>query len=265
MDSIRRVNFVYTLRNRNISQDCIDPVSDAFDPIKAAILLHRNGEVEEAFWLVFLATFCGKNLKNGWLMLKQFYSMLNTGHTLTWEYISNNVAQFNVWYNNNYTDITRAFGNHRKFETLKATSQKGPKSVFESYVNWVGPNLSHQRMISDRINKIGGHNPKILFDDLYNSMNTVVRFGRTSRFDYLTMLGKVGLVNIEPPETYLDSSTGPIKGARLMFGHHKADVYKTKLKLLENGLSLGPMAMQVLEDALCNWQKSPSSYKLFMG
>lgn len=198
-------------------------------------------------------------------MLKQFYSMLNSGQILTWEYISNNMTHFHVWYDHNHTGITRAFGNHRKFETLKANSQEGPKRVFESYVNWVGPNLSHQQMISDRINGIDEHVPGVLFDELYNSMGAVVRFGRTSRFDYLTMLGKVGLVNIEPPETYLGSSTGPIKGARLMFGHQSADVYKSKLELFENGLSLGPMAMQVLEDALCNWQKSPTEYKLFMG
>jgi hypothetical protein len=45
------------------------------------------------------------------------------------------------------------------------------------------------------------------FDALYRSMSDVARFGRTARFDYLTMVGKLGLAPIEPGSTYI-SRTG---------------------------------------------------------
>jgi hypothetical protein len=35
--------------------------------------------------------------------------------------------------------------------------------------------------------------PRKAFDFLFHSMDSVVAFGRTAKFDYLTMLGKLGL------------------------------------------------------------------------
>ena len=40
--------------------------------------------------------------------------------------------------------------------------------------------------------------PRKAFDILYHSMGAVASFGRTARFDYLTMIGKLGLAPIEP-------------------------------------------------------------------
>ncbi|WP_297809597.1 hypothetical protein [uncultured Methylophaga sp.] len=263
LDSIRRVDFVYTQRQRNISAVCAAPTSDAFDPIKAAIYYFANNQIEEAFWLVFLSTFTGKHKSKKWIMLSEMYSMLGTGQLLTWDYINNNFQQFSSWYEKNHPNITRAFGNHRKFETLKAHADGSPINVFSSYIHWVGGN--HQEMISDAIVKIGP-DPKDLFDYLFNAMSAVKQFGRTSRFDYLTMLGKVGLAHIEPPNIYLQGSTGPLGGAKLLFGTgFTKQEYEGKITELGDALTLGPMSMQVLEDSLCNWQKSPRVYKLFIG
>ena len=209
LDSIRRVQFVYTQRQRNISFICTDPYSPAFDPIKAAIYYSENDQTEEAYWLIFLSTFCGKHGSKHWEMLIQFYSLLGSKQNLTWDFITNNFVQFSTWYEQNYSSITRAFGNHRKFETLKKDSTGSPIAVFDSYIHWVGN--SHLEMTANAI-KVVGDEPKILFDYFYNSMSIVKQFGRTSRFDYLAMLGKVGLVNIEPPSVYLNNSTGPIRG-----------------------------------------------------
>lgn len=263
LDSIRRVRFVTTLRQRNISPACLDPTSPTFDPIKAAIYYSRNNQIEEAFWLIFLSTFTGKHGSKNWMMLSQFYSMLGSEYRLTWDFITNNFDQFSAWYEQNYSSITRAFGNHRKFETLKAYSDGSPIRVFYSYIEWVGGN--HQEMIADAIIKVSA-NLGNLFDYLYNGMSNVRQFGRTSRFDYLCMLGKVGLVHIEPPSVYFNGSTGPLEGAKLFFGHgFKRDDYEEKIKILSDSMTLGPMSMQVLEDSLCNWQKSPTTYKLFTG
>ena len=103
------------------------------------------------------------------------------------------------------------------------------------------------------------------FDDLYRSMRVVTRFGRTARFDYLTMVGKLGLAPIAPGSAYLQGSTGPVEGARLLFGNSRGAVLSATeldgwLVDLDTRLHVG---MQVLEDALCNWQKSPGKFKPF--
>ena len=48
-------------------------------------------------------------------------------------------------------------------------------------------------------------------------MDALKRFGRTARFDYLTMVGKLGLANIAPGSPYMVGATGPLKGAALLF------------------------------------------------
>jgi len=94
-------------------------------------------------------------------------------------------------------------------------------------------------------------------------MNTLRRFGRTAHFDHLTMLGKLGLANIAPASPYLVGTTGPLKGARLLFGITGPPSRLDELtRELGNHLGVG---MQVMEDSLCNWQKSPAAFKAFRG
>jgi hypothetical protein len=105
--------------------------------------------------------------------------------------------------------------------------------------------------------------PRGALDLLYHSMRAVVRFGRLARFDYLTMVGKLGLAPIEPGSAYMEGSTGPVRGAQLLFGvHARAADLDAWLVELDGQLNVG---MQVLEDALCNWQKSPESFRPFRG
>ena len=83
----------------------------------------------------------------------------------------------------------------------------------------------------------------------------------------LTMIGKLDLAPIEPGSTYMEGATGPLKGARLLFfGTKDADIGRATLDQLaiqlESKIGVG---MQVIEDALCNWQKSPSKFKRFRG
>jgi hypothetical protein len=81
------------------------------------------------------------------------------------------------------------------------------------------------------------------------------------------MIGKIGLSNIEPGKPYLAGATGPLRGARLLFlGDLSARADLTTLESLSItfGASLG-VGMQVVEDALCNWQKSPNAFKAFRG
>jgi hypothetical protein len=109
--------------------------------------------------------------------------------------------------------------------------------------------------------------PKKAFHLLYQSMDQIAQFGRVARFDYLAMIGKLGLANLEPDTPYLQNSNGPLRGAKLLFGGEKTAIFKISDMdrwLADLGTQLG-VGMQVLEDALCNWQKSPASLIRFRG
>ncbi len=92
-------------------------------------------------------------------------------------------------------------------------------------------------------------------------MDMIVSFGRLARFDYLAMVGKLQLASIEPGSTYMAGATGPRCGAQLLFGiDAKPKDFDGWLLELDDVLHVG---MQVLEDALCNWQKSPREFEPF--
>lgn len=112
-----------------------------------------------------------------------------------------------------------------------------------------------------------GQKPRAVFADLYVSMSAVKRFGRLAKFDFLSMLGKLGVAPIDPDTAYLKGATGPLRGARLLFGGDTSSristvVLESRLQELDQRLNVG---MQVLEDSLCNWQKSPERYVYFRG
>ena len=65
VESIRRVKYVSVISTRDISDLRADPSSDLFDPLKAALLRQRQGEIDEAFWLVFLFVHFGKHGYDG--------------------------------------------------------------------------------------------------------------------------------------------------------------------------------------------------------
>jgi hypothetical protein len=136
----------------------------------------------------------------------------------------------------------------------------------KSYIAWVGANRGHARLL-DEVRVSAGNDPKAAFDELYHSMTAVTSFGRTARFDFLTMVGKLGLANIEPGIPYLVGSTGPLAGARLLFANSKAAKLRADdldQRVASLGAYLG-VGMQVMEDSLCNWQKSPDKFKAFRG
>lgn len=101
-------------------------------------------------------------------------------------------------------------------------------------------------------------------------MKSVISFGRTAKFDYLTMLAKFDIVDIDPLTLYLTGATGPRDGVNLLFyGKKSSDdtavMLNKKINELAKELPISKLSSQVLEDALCNWQKSPNKYIYFGG
>ena len=70
-----------------------------------------------------------------------------------------------------------------------------------------------------------------VFDYLYRSMDAVASFGRMAKFDYLTMVAKLGLAPIEPGSTYMPGATGPLSGARLLFGKPESRRGRSRRKI----------------------------------
>ena len=268
VDSVARINFVKAIAKRPISPKRLDPKEvKMFDPLRAAIQHMRDDNEDEAFWLVFLFVHCGKHATKGYGLLRMVYGAFQDQFVWTWKRFTQNPNHFAFWLGQHIDAITQQrrdfpFGNHRKYESLEQLD-----AVLASYAAWIASNNSHRQFIDAAKEKVGD-NPKVLFDYLYKSMDAVHRFGRTAKFDYLTMLGKIGLVNIEPPSAYMVHATGPVRGARLLFSGAVDNNALSKQKLDELSVdfeeTLG-VGMQVIEDSLCNWQKKPAEYVQFRG
>ena len=253
---------------RDLTRHAMDPSDERFDPLKAAILHDSDGEIEEAFWMMFLYTHFGNNLRGGWEFARKVYGALGVDPVWTWERVSQRTDEFRDWLDEHHralSDGPGGFGNHRKRETLAGRSPNGTGAAVASYVNWAGPLHSQQARFDEAVEQAGG-DPARSFDLLDKSLLTVRRFGRLARFDYLSTIGKIGLADIAPGKVYFKNSSGPMRGAKLLFGptsvRPAADYYEAKAAILASHLSVG---YDVIEDSLCNWQKSPDRFKRFLG
>ena len=274
IDSFHRIHFISLIKQRNLAPSRLDPSSPYFDPLKAAILHQAAGHLDEACWLVFLSVHFGKNLRTGWRLVQDVYGGLGAPSPWSWNRISRNPKQFRLWLSKKEAQlqggdgVSRHFGNHRKYQSLSASKPNGTAAAIETYINWVGPQKSHSVRFDEALDATG-HDARKTFDVLYHSLDAVISFGRMAKFDYLTMIGKISLAPIEPPSTYMQGATGPLVGSRLLFtGNARTKLpraqIETWLGTLDRMLQL-PFGMQILEDAICNWQKSPSTFKRFRG
>ena len=259
--SLRRESYTDILKSRDIDARRCDPEDRSFDPERAAIKHMREGKTEEALWLVFLMTHFGKHRSRGWLTLSQVYSGLGSG-VWTWARVSDDPESFLKWLRKNARNITRAFGNHRKYESLNPDSSKGTNAVIESYFEWIGKSKSQCKKFSSLVLK-GGNDPHSIFDCFYNDIK-IKRFGRLGKFDYLALVGRLGLAPIKPGVAYLSGASGPLDGAQLLFANSSASAETLEGWLCELDEVLG-IGMQAMEDSLCNWQKSPNVFVHFRG
>lgn len=268
IESLRRVKYIKTIRQRNVSKRRSNPNDPLFDPLKAAILFQMQGMLDEAFWMVFYFVHFGRHKRGGWNYARAVYGRLGDAILRwDWETTSADPNSFREWLSDNQTAIKTygspgGFGNHRKYQSLDAYSGTGTGAAFESYVNWVALSGNHEALFAAALTESKGDS-RDAFRILYHRMALVTSFGRTARFDYLSAVGNLGLAPIEPNSAYIQHSTGPIEGARLLFGEHY-----TPRELDNLAQALGDhlgIDMQSLEDALCNWQKSPETFKPFRG
>lgn len=268
VDSTRRVRYVSTLKKRPLDPRRAEPNDVLFDPVRAAIIHERARRPEEACWLVFLFVHFGKHARAKWRYIVDVYGKLGARPMWTWDTVSTSPKEFREWLDENQRNLTRAgprgFGNHRKYQSLSAVSSTGTGAAVETYIQWVARSGNHMNLFS-QAGKACQQDPKRTFSCLYDAMSEVASFGRVAKFDYLAMIGKLGLAEIEPDRAYLSGTTGPLAGARLFYGGTKAaplsaKVLESHLLELDRHMNVG---MQAIEDALCNWQKHPAVYAPF--
>lgn len=270
VSSLRRISYTDTLLSRDVSPLRCDPHLDSFDPVRGAIHLHRIGQLDEAVWLSFILTHFGKHAVDEWKLAKNVYGSFGNGPIWTLsEYRANATAFESMLAANagNLADasVSGSFSNHRKFQSKK------PEAIartFRTFYGWQTEFGSFRdRLIATH--KVVGQEPRTAFDSLYKSMKGVYGFGggRLGRFDFLTMLGKLQLAPVVPGSVYLDKATGPLAGARLLFfGDRDYDITGHALEVRVDSLDeILDVGKQVIEDSLCNWQKSPDAYVYFRG
>jgi len=261
--SLRREAYYREVQKKDISARRADPNDPAFDAERAVAYHIRQGHVDEAAWLIFLMTYFARPVETGWLRLKDVYGKLGEG-VWDWATVKANPLAFGEWLAENWRHVRGKFGNHRKYETLRDNSHRSTGKVVESYIAWVGEH-DHVRKFAEVIRE-AGNDPHTIFDALFHNL-TVLSFGRLAKFDYLSLIGRYGVAPIDAGSAYLDGATGPLSGARLLFdgrpdGPSSIRALQTMLDALDRDLQV---TMTVMEDALCNWQKSPSRFVHFKG
>lgn len=271
-DSVRRVEYFFALQDRDLDSSSSDPTSENFDPIRAAINHLRSNNTDEAAWLAFLSTHFGANRRTKWQLVREVYGSLGSVPIWNWNNVMPDPSKFTQWLAKNHTRLNGRFGNHRKYMSLNPKTSAGTAQAVESYVNWVKIYKSHGELVTSFQQRVG-NNRHQLFDAIYTDVRKNIKaFGRTGCFDFLCTLGKLGAFPIEPGSPYISGSTGPRAGAELLLGGLRVKKLRPndldqQLQPLGRELSGAGVkfAMQVLEDAICNWQKSPSRYEKFHG
>jgi len=257
--SQRREDYYRLVQNKVIGPDRANPNHSLFDPERAVAHFMQSGRVDEACWLLFLMTHFGRHAISGWQRLRDVYGLLGKG-TMSWKKFARDPAKHTQWLEQNWEEIGGAFGNHRKYESLDPEKNRPTSKVLLAYSELIG---GDHAIFFDSLQLGESNDP---FDVLYRNFK-VLTFGRLAKFDFLMLLSRYGVLEIIPRSAYLANATGPKKGAKLLFKNNSdANIPNKTLQSMVDDLDeVLAVGMEVLEDALCNWQKSPEKFVHFVG
>lgn len=268
ISSLRRIEYVKEMQNRAVCAQRIDPHSSLFDPIKGASYLGRRGELDEAVWMTFIGTHFGKHRSDAWRLAANVMGSFGGGPVWTAEQFGRDKSAFLLMLQTHEVllrdfRLSGRYSNHRQYQSKQPSHIY---STFDTFHDWLR-SWGDFRGLLQHVHTSCGQEPTVGFDVLYKLLDSVAGFGRLGKFDFLTMLSKIGLAPIEAGSVYLIGATGPFAGARLLFRNDRdypitARALQPKVDSLDAFLLVGK---QVIEDSLCNWQKSPDSYEYFRG
>jgi hypothetical protein len=214
----------------------------------------ESGQADEALWCAFLAAHFGRPSANPYHVGEiesagRFLCAFGDKPTWTWAYVSTNRDTFIKELGVREKDLmTLRFGNHRKYCSKKPQELA---RVVTDFVQWVDEYAGNP---STAFTFPPGSTPQQGFGELYRRF-TVFSFGRTGRFDLLTLLSQTGLLNIQPNSCYLLGSTGPLNGAKQLCGNRFSN--QELSEIIDSLAGSLEVPYDVIEDALCIWQKEP--------
>ncbi|MET3896981.1 hypothetical protein ABIB57_000918 [Devosia sp. UYZn731] len=266
ISSLRRIEYIRAFPAQKIAAIRLEPHSEQFDPLKGAYLLGQKGAIDEAVWMTFVATHFGKHAVDGWKLAANVMGSFG-GVIWTFDNYGAAPADFEAMLHAHQADLTDPaisgrYSNHRQYQSKSADIIATVFSTFNSWLVANGDFVGKVRSIHQQV----GQEPTLVFRALYRSMRTVYGFGRLGNFDFLTMLSKLQLAPIEADSVHLSGATGPLAGARLLIQGNGAAKKPKEIEAIVDDLdTFLNVGKQVLEDSLCNWQKSPNHYVYFKG
>jgi hypothetical protein len=230
------------------------PFSGSWDPRRAIVQLNCAGDVEEATWLTFLTSyFAAAEDDDRWRAVRTVYSGFGE-HRISWRAVYQDATAALAPCTSRAKEYSQlSFGNHRKNEPLKAAHRYGIEAVVRSYLTLVKRlgNGSQAQMFT----RYSG-DPGLKFHKLLVEVTGVLRFGRLGAFDFLTLLGTLGVYPLEPAHLYLEGSSWPLEGARRLLGApDRANAPELDSRCSAVARELG-VSLAVMEDALCTWHKT---------
>lgn len=212
-----------------------------FEPF-AEIKRWATTDWHEAVWLAALATAVGWDRPES---IGQLFNALYQEPPWTSARVANDDAESMArWIADNAEELHEfaRFGDHRAYQSHRAGSPTSTGRVVRSLSWWL--KASGNELHPDSAD----------FDRLYRAMDPVVGFGRTARYDFLRLLGLLGLAPLEPSQCFFAGSSGPQRGARRFFRMADATCLELEARSrhVEAMLGLTPM---IFEDVLCQASK----------
>jgi len=255
IDSIRRIDVYNSYKKR-----ALQAVNNKLEFIHTSnpFVLAQRSDLDEInkVWVLYVATYFGKSNKSKWELFNRA-TFDNSGSIMLFENIQKDLDKYFIHLSSFDFFDGCAYSNHRKFTAKRLTGEKG---VIESMKYFV-----------KNIDQYSVKN-KMDFHSIYELSQKIPNFGRLAAFDFSSSLVKCGLNIEEPQSMYAEHSTGPLDAIGLLLRLTNNDSSsKSKIKLssdlmkwfIENTRIF--MTGQVLEDAICNWQKNTSSYVRYSG
>ena len=254
-DSIRRIEIYKAYKTKaNKSVKNKEPFSHTSNPF---ILAQRSDlGMQDRLWILYLATYFGKSNKSGWTLFNRA-AFKKDGSLIRFAEVKNDLDSYFQFLSSFDFFADCDYSNHRKFTAKKLI---GPNGVFKSLEFFV-----------NNIELFISENEKD-FHEMYVLAKKIPGFGRLAGFDFTSTLVKCGLNVSEPNSMYANHSTGPLDGLKLLLkltnnSTSSSSQIKLSADLMDWFLKNTKIFMtgQVLEDAICNWQKSTTNYKRYTG
>lgn len=190
-----------------------------FDPLALAFAHNLRRDTGEACWLLFLSSYFGRHPKHHWDLLEKVYLGPGMGDGWTWENASADPVAFAGWLVENQPELSRHGNMGRAHKYVSFGSYKAMKTAgdIQTYISWVINAGGHRELFPASALSEGG-SPSHIFDRLYAAMNMQLRCKKAITFNYLSLLGILGLAGIEPARPYLSDHLPSKLGANWLFG-----------------------------------------------